>query len=87
MEVVGRTRQDYVHGQRSDRDSLLQGGRPYPLGQNRHQLNVIVSLCHACLGLRPLVFFIFVQIIRVALLVECTKRVVSVQIDNCKSVT
>jgi len=33
------------------------------------------------------VFFIFVQIIRVALLVECSTCVVFVQIDNCKSVT
>jgi hypothetical protein len=74
VEAVGRTRQDYVLG-RSDQ------------GQNRHQLNVIVSLCDACLGLRLLVFFIFVQIIRVALLVECSTCVVFFQIDNCKSIT
>jgi hypothetical protein len=48
---------------------------------------VIVSLCHACLGLHPLAFFIFVQIIWVALLVECSTCAVFVQIDNCKSVT
>jgi hypothetical protein len=74
VEAVGRTRQDYVLG-RSDQ------------GQNCHQLNVIVSLCHACLGLRLLVFFTFVQIIWVALLVECSTCVVFVQINNCKSVT